>query len=418
MASADASTGAGLPAPLELPEREFMYSAGSTDRPWFHFTGRWAAIKTPLAEMLAARAATGVRPRLLDVGSCTGFFALQAANQHADLDVVGVEGSVGIGNGTVGTAGNIRAILQTYAVKNHLKWIQQLDLQNCRLAPEVWDYAHLRDLHAQGRPICDVMLTLSVIHHIDNVSAEQYAALGLSRLDGTIDLIAKLLSLAPRHFVELPNRPWMTAAYDAHQTQRRILEAATKQSGIEWKFTGPIYSVDWFGNREVWILEAVSGMAEVTNEETGVFRSTQLFRGDEALPQAAMAPANASLGPDDYMDVGYDDPSTLRGLIGTEGGAYGGLGVYDSLGAYDTQAARSLHGGALSMDPALSAMVHDNQGPVEDQIGEALAAAPTALLVAHLSLREAVAEATDVLSELRSGAMGGVGVPRRQVTMA
>lgn len=365
----------------------------------------------------------------MDIGSCTGFFAIQAANQHPDLDVVGVEGSVGIGNGTVGTVGNIRAILQTYAVKNHLKWTQQLGLQNCRLAPEVWDYAHIRDLHAQGQPICDVMFTLSVLHHIDNVSADQYTALGLSRLDGTIDLLAKILSLAPRHFVELPNRPWMTAAFDAHQTARRILEAAAKQSGLEWKFTGPIYSADWFGNREVWVLEVVGGMAEVCSEEAGIFRSPQLFRGDEALPQEAMAPprlAPAALGPDDYMDVGYDDASALRSMLGgaDRGGAYGSLGPYDSLGpltggAYDAQARQSLHGGALSMDPALAAMVHDGQaGAVDDQIGEALALAPTALLVAHLSLREAVAEATDVLRELRSGALDGSAPPRRQVALA
>lgn len=399
-----------------------MYSAGSTDRPWFHFTGRWDAIRKPLAEMLAARsAASTAPPRLIDVGSCTGFFAIQAANQHADLDVVGVEGSVGIGNGTVGNAGDVRDVLQTYAVKNHLKWIQQLGLQNCRLAPEVWDYVHVRELHAKGQPICDVMLTFSVIHHIDNVSADQYTAAGLSRLDGTIDLIAKLLSLAPRHFVELPNRPWMTAAYDAHQTQRRILEAAAKASGREWKFTGPLYSVDWFGNREVWALEVVGGMAEVSSGQGG-HQFQNLFRGDEALPRAVAAAAAASApagrGPDDYMDVGYDDASDLRAMIG---GAGSGPDPYDSLGdfARGSPAGRSLHGGALSMDPAVSAMVYDTQaGAVDEQVGEALALAPTSLLVAHLSLREAVAEAADVLRELRSGALDASAPPRRQAVMA
>ncbi|CAJ1349640.1 unnamed protein product, partial [Effrenium voratum] len=193
---------------LQLPKNEFTYLAGSSDRPWEHFTGRWQAIKPVLNAMLAGCSQT--RPlRVVDLGSCSGYFALKAAYRHPEADVVAVEGSIGIGNGTAGMQGTVRQILRTEAVQTHLRWIQKLKLANCFLAPEVWDYLHICNLAAPGRPICDVMFLLSVVHHIDNISAQQYARAGLSRVQGGIELLAKLLMLAPRHFVELPQQPWL-----------------------------------------------------------------------------------------------------------------------------------------------------------------------------------------------------------------
>ena len=94
---------------LDLPETDFTYLAGSTDRPWSHFLGRWRAIQPRLAEMLKNR---GTRPqRICDVGACTGFFALQMAHRHPEADVIAVEGSVGIGNGTAGLNGGSRIFM-------------------------------------------------------------------------------------------------------------------------------------------------------------------------------------------------------------------------------------------------------------------------------------------------------------------
>mmetsp|Transcript_49653 Transcript_49653/g.142017 ORF Transcript_49653/g.142017 Transcript_49653/m.142017 type:complete len:486 (-) Transcript_49653:122-1579(-) len=445
MAATDANMGkAGEDVELDLPEHEFTYLAGSTDRPWAHFTGRWKAIKPVLAEML--RACGSERPlRIVDVGSCTGFFSLQAASGHPEADIVAVEGSVGIGNGTVGMAGSARAILKTEAVRTHLRWIQRLELPNCFVAPEVWDYVRVRELASQGRPICDVMFLLSVVHHIDNVSFEQYTSQGLSRLQGLVDLLAKLLLLAPRHFVELPNKPWMAAAYEAYGTQRAILEAATKASGLPWKFRGPIYSAEWFGQRELWVLEAESAMPVV---DVQVCPFMLLYRGEE---QDVMDVADeldvpedqdllAGLGAYDDVAAGYGDladpdygASSLAGgsnltmaaagsMLQPHGGAAGGLAdtlMDGQLGdafpdaLLNTQVCQHL-GGAL-VDPGLMILTSGPIGPVEDKIGEALSSAPTALLLAHLTLREAMMEAQDLLKEVRSsGIMDESNTPQQR----
>ncbi|CAE8652234.1 unnamed protein product, partial [Polarella glacialis] len=277
---------------VELPEQDFTYVAGNADRPFQQFTGRWQAIKPILSEMLATCGSD--RPlRILDLGSCSGFFALKAAYSHPEADVVAVEGSVGVGNGTVGVQGTTRQILQTDAVQNHLRWIQQLALANCFVAPEVWDYARVCKLAASGRTICDAMFMLSVVHHIDNVSVQQYTSAGLSRLDGGIDLLAKLLMLAPRHFVELPCRPWMTALYDAHGSARGILEAATKATGRQWTFRGPIYSAEWFGERDTWVIEAMDPLPDLDIQSCPF---PLLYRGDEA-ELATIPPARSPARP-------------------------------------------------------------------------------------------------------------------------
>jgi len=399
---------------LILPENEFLYTAGSTERPWTQFTGRWQAIKPRLADI--CRACGSDRPlRFIDVGSCTGFFSLQAAHAHPEADVIGVEGSVGIGNGTVGTAGSVRQIVHTAAVQTHLRWIQRLSLRNSLIAPEVWDYNRVCQLHQHGRPICDVTFLLSVVHHIDNVSLAQYAAAGLSKADGTADLLAKILSLAPNHFVELPYKPWLPAAYDEFGSARGILEAASKRSTYKWRFVGPIYNADWFGPRDVWLIQVQSEMPPI---DLAVNPFLQLV-SDPAIPVTDrfedMPPADASVL-DPYggaskigrskVPVSVDMPA-MTGFH-TEGvdplldslllGPIGGVFASEALGNY----ASCQHvGGSLLIDPVVTAACAEPHGIVEDRIGELLQQAPTSLLLAHLTLREAMNEASELLCEVR-----------------
>lgn len=362
---------------LELPEQEFTYLAGSTDRPWEHFKGRWKAIKPYLANMLKACGSN--RPlRIADVGSCTGFFSLQAAYRHPEADIIAIEGSVGIGNGSVGMTGSPKQILNTYAVQTHFRWVQNLKLTNCFLAPEVWDYVRVCELASLGKPICDVMFLLSIIHHIDGVSAQQYVAAGLSRLDGIIDLIAKLLTLSPRHFVELPDRPWLACAYDAHRTPRGILQAAASASGFRWRFEGPIYSADWFGLRELWVLEVEPPTPQVDVQSCPF---PLLFRENETMTEPELAEDGRKMVPS-FQPM--QDSAAITQLNGP----------------LTDNAASNRHMASVSLvDPGLMMLSNERYGPPSDHVAEALTTAPTSLLIAHLTLRDAITEAQDVLKE-------------------
>eukprot|EP00438_Fugacium_kawagutii_P004820 Skav226387 [mRNA] locus=scaffold1631:26937:29999:+ [translate_table: standard] len=129
----------------------------------------------------------------MSLGRPIGLGSISLADgRHPEADVVAVEGSVGIGNGTAGLQGTVRQILRTEAVQTHLRWIQKLELTNCFVAPEVWDYQYICSL-APGR-----QEPTWVVHHIDNISVQQYAEAGLSRVQGGIDLISKILRLSPR----------------------------------------------------------------------------------------------------------------------------------------------------------------------------------------------------------------------------
>merc|ERR1719217_1553378 len=101
------------------------------------------------------------------------------------------------------------------------------------------------------------MLSLSVIHHIDNMSADlgQYEQEGLTRIQGTVQLVAKLLCLSPRHFIELPDRPWIEHVHNAFGSHRAFLEACAQASGLRWNFIGPLCVSAWYGTRELWLLE-------------------------------------------------------------------------------------------------------------------------------------------------------------------
>ncbi|CAK0823037.1 unnamed protein product [Prorocentrum cordatum] len=72
---------------------------------------------------------------------------------------------------------------------------------------------------------------------------------------GTESLMANLLCLAPRHFIELPDRPWISHVHDAYGTANAFLSAAAKASGKQWRFAGPLCVSEWYGRREVWMLE-------------------------------------------------------------------------------------------------------------------------------------------------------------------
>lgn len=408
---------------LQLPEQDFTYVAGKVDRPWSHFLGRWKAMKPHLAASLKKRGAD--RPlRVVDVGSCTGFFALQAANQHAIADVVAIEGSVGVGNGSAGVDGSMRHILETGAVRSHLRHIQQEGLNNCFLAPEVWDYNRVRELASTGKPVCDAMFLLSVIHHIDGVSKEQYVAAGKSHVQGSVDMIALLLLLAPCHFIELPNPPWLENLYAVYKTPRAILEAAAQASGRKWKITGPIYEAEWFGMRYLWLLEEdLSGRdAPMPEVDVQACPFPVLFRGDEPELENMNQPpmslkAAASQVPDRHYNVpaayadagdGYaDDDMALLTLHRGPGPLMGGslppmladpaldpAGRRGGVGVVPSPApAREFHEVlAEPIDPGLMTLM-DMRQPADPRIGAAIAAAPMDLLLAHLALRDAISEA-------------------------
>mmetsp|Transcript_43678 Transcript_43678/g.69357 ORF Transcript_43678/g.69357 Transcript_43678/m.69357 type:complete len:391 (-) Transcript_43678:40-1212(-) len=375
-----------------LPKKDFTYNAGRTDRPWNHFTGRWEAIKPILAEMLAA--SSNMRPlRIVDLGSCNGFFALKAAYRHPEADVVAIEGSVGIGNGTAGLQGTVRQILRTEAVQTHLRWIQKLQLTNCFVAPEVWDYKYVCNLASGGRPICDAMFSLSVIHHIDNVSAQQYIQAGLSRVQGGIDLIAKLLLLSPRHFVELPYQPWLKALFDTYGTAKRILEVAAKASGLQWSFRGPIFTADWFGPRETWVMEVQDEMPELDIEFCPF---PLLYRGNELDSEPDIRNDTLLSHVDGWNFPGDDNLPLALNLDGDDDAAILPMAETlfgPSLGA--ASACENISGTLLQ--PAIYAMQDAGPLPERADVALALKAAPTALLLAHLTLREAISEAEDVL---------------------
>jgi len=375
------------PQYLELPQQDFTYVAGKTDRPWNHFVGRWQAMQPVLADML--RQCAGDHPRrIIDLGSCTGFFSLQAAYHHPEADVVGIEGSVGIGNGTAGMTGSVSQILATDAVQVHLRWIQHLGLTNCFVAPEVWDFSRVSMLASHDKPICDVLFMLSVVHHIDNISAEQYHSAGLTRSEGVIHLLGKLLRLAPSHFIELPNRPWMECAYDVYQTQQAILEASAKASGLSWRFRGPIFTADWFGLRELWVLEAAEPMSPVDLQSCPF---TFLHRGDSKGEDADQDPQAGPDCADDVLLADFGKQDDFAYAAGQKSSKH----IQNPL-----LACPSL--GGTPIDPGLMMLQEPLLECVPPGIGKALSAAPTELLLAHLALRDAIAEAKEVLHEVKS----------------
>jgi hypothetical protein len=330
---------------------------------------------------------------VLDVGACTGFFALQIAQQHPEADILGIEGSVGIGNGEAGRLGDSNQILSTQAVRTNLKWIQSTKLQNCFVAPEVWDYHRICELASSGKPVCDVMLTLSVIHHIDSMSLDSYRQRNLSRVMGVIGLMGKLLLLSQRHFVELPARNYLEAAYNEYGSARGILDAAAKASGRSWRFTGPIYSSEWFGIREVWIMECQDDIGEVDVQECPF---PLIYRGDEAELEVTRVEEQDDIGRDqdalsNLMD--YDVLSVCARYRLDPNKISDPLAKLDRL--VDERHSRF----GLTLDPGYLTLGCQDHAVVDERIGYALSTAPSDLLIAHLGLREAVTEAKQLLHD-------------------
>jgi hypothetical protein len=344
---------------VDLPESEFTY----IERPWLHFVTRWAAIDVELERCYGEAPFT-----LLDLGSCNGFFSLQAAAGYPEAIVMGIEGSVGIGNGTTGVQGTEDEIVATKAVQTHLQWIEKLNLPNSLVVPEVWDYRRVCQLAALGKPISDVMLSLSVIHHIDNISTQLYSAARLSHVEGTLNLVANLLLLAPRHFVELPDRPWIEHVYVAYGNARAFLQAACDVTGRRWSFIGPLCVSEWYGHRELWLIE-----------EVGAERAKLPWQGLKALfprvlglttpaPQAAAA--------------------TVPGLP-SECSGEAALGPS--------------HPPTMPTTPAALATTQvRGSGLTREELGNALLRAPTALIASHVQLRDALAAAEITLQDVRS----------------
>jgi len=102
------------------------------------------------------------------------------------------------------------------------------------------------------------------------------------------------------------------------------------------------------------------------------------------------------------------------------------MNLMDGVKPFDGVLADPLLGGAAAcqnitgtlLDPAMYALA-EPCGPVEAKIGLALSQAPTGLLLAHLTLREAVREAQDLLAEVRSThARGAPAVPAARAQYA
>lgn len=242
---------------LDLPEAEFSYIG----RPWETFTGRWGAIRQAMLEEFPCGVhdqASG--PTVIDLGSNNGYFSLQTARLLPRATVIGVEGAVGVGNGTMGTrTSKWRSLCHTTAIQTHLRWVQKLRLSNCLLAPEVWDYNHILALAKRGMCV-DVMFSLSVVHHIDEHSAPLYSQHpGLAgeenRVEAFLELMRRLLELATTHVVELPDSPWIGHVHAAFENSaQRILQAACQRTRLQWSMRKIYSSTKWIGNREVWLL--------------------------------------------------------------------------------------------------------------------------------------------------------------------
>lgn len=344
---------------IELPQTEFTY----IERPWKHFLTRWAAIDIELERHYGENAFT-----LVDLGSCCGFFSLQVAAGYPQATVVGVEGSVGIGNGTSGVDGTQDQIIETRAVQTHLRWINRLALTNCFLTPDVWDYEGVCVLAGVGQPICDVLLSLSVLHHVDNVSATQYRDKGMSQIEGTLSLMAKVLTLAPRHFIELPDRPWMEHMYNVYGTAKAFLEVAAAATGQKWSLKGPLCESEWYGHRELWMLE--------------VEHSSSL----EAITSSRLKGLFATLLPAKPLDPSLSLPGAITSRT-------------------EEQLEHKV-GSALPPPMQVVQLPHvvgrAGQPITPAELGAALMAAPSALIAAHIQLRDALTAAEGLLQDVKS----------------
>jgi len=311
---------------LRLPAEEFSYIG----RPAETFEGRWKAIEAALT----ARFETSGAFSLVDVGSNHGYFSLSTALRYPNSFVLGIEGAVGVGNGTIGTCTrDAGRLVATSAVRTHLTWLEKLGMTNCFVAPEVWDIDSIEQLRTQGFR-ADVMLTLSVIHHIDGICESIYTKRGLSKVEGSLELIAQLLALADVHIIELPGPNWMHHLHKEFVTYEKMLNAAIARHGGMWK-KSRIYQNDWFGMRELWVVEKERRPeANGSPESLRTFFPVLMPGADIVIPTAPEADPSYYPSFDNSDKLGFDNGGepidgeasfARRILAGTWRSAYGAM---------------------------------------------------------------------------------------------
>jgi len=229
------------------------------------------------------------------------------AKLFPESTVIGVEGAVGIGNGSLGTQSpDWHALCSTKAAQTHLRWTQKLGLENCLLAPEVWDYPHVLALAKKGVRV-DVMLSLSVWHHVDDYSNESIAypdELRGDRVQATLQLLRRALDLAHVHIIELPDKPWMGHLHEAFKNDARaILEAACECTGDSWQLRKIYASDKWIGHRDVFLMYRIGAGAPDGGVPSPVDDVKELFPvllprvGDPAAELALAAAVAAAPSP-------------------------------------------------------------------------------------------------------------------------
>jgi hypothetical protein len=161
--------------------------------------------------------------------------------------------------------------MSTDAVITHLSWIAKLGLRNCVVAPEVWDVEHVKRLREQGFR-ADVLLSLSVIHHICRLSEErrQCRRMKAPRWDASqsLRLLVELLHLADVHILELPEPQLPRLGRTATSTSA-VLQEATELVGGAWEMR-LIHRSRWLGERELWLI-ARDPPSEKPHGEAGVY---------------------------------------------------------------------------------------------------------------------------------------------------
>lgn len=219
-------------------QKSFTYA----DRPFGNYVDRWAAIQAELRKWQSSRQGFFFHRSyfsVIDLGSNFGFFSVQTAGVFPEALVIGVEGSTGIGNEDLTQSGKQSgksqdgSIAQTAAIKSHIQWIEKLDLKNNVIAPEVWDYNRVVELSKSGFAV-DVMYLFSMFHHMDRYcfNSGQYSH-SEPNADDTVDLMAKILSLANLHFIELAGLDvdMKHLVKPFNNSEGRFLEAAMQRSG-------------------------------------------------------------------------------------------------------------------------------------------------------------------------------------------
>lgn len=209
---------------LDFAPSVFSYSIKDVYRPWAQFQERWRVLRKHIHTCST----------LLDFGSGSGWFSLQAAAAFPDLSVVSVEGSVGAGNGTVGESpgGNISS---SDAICTHQKYMRTLQVRN-HIVPEAWSCPIIESLCEQG-PLVDVVVAFAAVHYIPRLCGSPL-----------IRCVRALLSLCNVLIVELPPESVMGCSV-------KDLLQELHEVTAEHQLTS-----NWFGECETWTLRRKTPM--------------------------------------------------------------------------------------------------------------------------------------------------------------